>query len=383
MSEVTSIDKNEAHDNATDNISEIIAPKPLTVKDEYASLVPQISEQEYQTIRQSIKDNGQWVPIITNPQLIILDGHTRSRACKELGLESRIMVREFEDPLLEKQFIIQINRNRRQLTPFQRIELECKYDKIQSELAKKRMSEAGKIGAEKRWKESRKTDEPKESSSTDRVRQNYTTPSNVPMPAGKTGRAIDISAKNAQVSPATYNKGKKIIKIDPSQEILNKLRIGEISIDKAYGQLKTKQKPQQQIAAQQKGKSTIIDKTYSKTDPASSDGVNRLHDESNQNEFAESKKESTVTPSLNDGIESQDLTDRKKEIFLSHIPVSFANLQKDMDTVSQLTNEVGNIFFEVSINLGTREVEIKFCGITQQKNATTTSTGKGVLEEAN
>jgi len=96
MSKVTSIDKNET-------IPEIIAPKPLTVKDEYASLVPQISEQEYQTIRQSIKDNGQWVPIITNPQLIILDGHTRCRACEELGLEPRIMVREFKDPLLEKQ----------------------------------------------------------------------------------------------------------------------------------------------------------------------------------------------------------------------------------------------------------------------------------------
>ena len=109
MSEVTSIDKNEGHDNTTDNISETVALKPLTVKEEYASLVPQISEQEYQTIIQSIKDNGQWVPIITNPQLIILDGHTRFRACKELGLEPRITVREFEDPLLEKQFIIQIN----------------------------------------------------------------------------------------------------------------------------------------------------------------------------------------------------------------------------------------------------------------------------------
>src|SRR5215472_17490072 len=260
MSEATSINKNEGDDN----ISVIIAPKPLTVKDEYASLVPQISEEEYQTIIQSIKDNRQWVPIITNPQLIILDGHTRFRACKELGLVPRIMIRKFEDPLLEKQFIIQINRDRRHLTPYQRIELECKYDAIQSGLAKKRMSEAGKIGAEKRWKGRDKTDEAKESRSTDRLRQNYTTPSNVSKSAGKTevaGRAIDISAKNAQVSPATYNKGRKIIKLAPSREILNKLRIGEISIDKAYRQLKTKQKPQQQ-----RGKSTTINETSSKTD---------------------------------------------------------------------------------------------------------------------
>jgi hypothetical protein len=383
MSEVTSIDKDEAHDNTTYNISEIIAPKPLTVNEEYASLVPQISEQEYQTMKQSLKDNGQWVPVITNPQLIILDGHTRFRACKELDLEPRIMIRKFEDPLLEKQFIIQINRNRRHLTTFQRIELECKYDAIQSELAKKRMSKAGKIGAAKRWKGRGKTDEPKQSCNTDRVRQNYTTPSNVPAEKteSKTGRAIDMSAKNAQVSPATYNKGRKIIKQAPSQEILNKLRIGEISINEAYGQLKTKQKPQQQ-----RGKSTTINETYSKTDTA--DGVNRLHDEPNQNEFAESKKESTVTPSLNSEIESpikqnEDLTNRKKEMFVSHVPMSFEHLQKDMDAVSQITKEVNSIFFKVSVDLGTREVEIEFCGIAQQKNATMTSTGKGVLEEVN
>ncbi len=47
------------------------------------------------------------------------------------------MIREFEAPLQEKQFIIQINRNLRHLTPFQRVELEYKYQTIQSELAKK------------------------------------------------------------------------------------------------------------------------------------------------------------------------------------------------------------------------------------------------------
>jgi len=125
------------------------------------------------------------------------------------------MIREFDDQLHEKQFIIQINRNRRQLTPFQRVELEHKYQTIQSELAKKRMSEAGKTGAEKRWKGEREKDVSKKSVSEDRVIQNYTTPLNARELAEKTkvkGRVIDISAKNAQVSLATYNKGIKIIK---------------------------------------------------------------------------------------------------------------------------------------------------------------------------
>ncbi len=60
------------HEAKYDTISNEAYPV-LTVKEEYASLVPKISDSEYQSIRQSMKDNGQWVPIIINSQRIILD----------------------------------------------------------------------------------------------------------------------------------------------------------------------------------------------------------------------------------------------------------------------------------------------------------------------
>jgi hypothetical protein len=79
---------------------------------------------------------------------------------------------------------------------------------------------------------------------------------------------------------------------------------------------------------------------------------------------------------------NEHLTDRKKEMFVSHVPMSFQDLQKDIDTVSQITKG-GNIFFEVLVDLRTSEVKIEFCGITQQKDVTMTSTGKGILKEGN
>ena len=85
-----------------------------------------------------------------------------------------------------------------------------------------------------------------------------------------------------------------------------------------------------------------------------------------------------VTPSLNN--ESHDLTDREKEMFVSYVPISFEDLQKDMNAVSQITEEVKNIFFKVSVDLGTREVEIEFSGFTEQKESTMISTGKGILK---
>src|SRR6266704_1373708 len=109
--------------------------EPIIVNPEYIHLIPEISTSEFEVLKESISCDGQHIPIIINAKGEILDGHTRFKACNELGIVPRAMVREFEDPLAEKKFIIDINRNRRHLNPFQRIELEYKYEAIESELA--------------------------------------------------------------------------------------------------------------------------------------------------------------------------------------------------------------------------------------------------------
>jgi len=56
------------------------------VNPEYASLVPELSPEECESLKQSIKEaNGLYVPIIANEDGIILDGHHRFKACQELG----------------------------------------------------------------------------------------------------------------------------------------------------------------------------------------------------------------------------------------------------------------------------------------------------------
>ena len=48
------VNKNEASE-----LDELTIINELIINEEYASLVPQISESEYQSIKQSIKDSGQ------------------------------------------------------------------------------------------------------------------------------------------------------------------------------------------------------------------------------------------------------------------------------------------------------------------------------------
>jgi hypothetical protein len=143
---------------------------------------------------------------------------------------------------------------------------------------------------------------------------------------------------------------------------------------------------QQQVAVTQDGKSVITNETSSNTDTVSSDVINRLHKESNQNGL--SKEESSITPSLNAAIafpikqKTKVLADTKKQVFVSHIPMPFVPLQRDMATVFKITQGAGNIFWKVWVDLETSIIKIEFCGITEQKDVAMTSTGKGVLKEA-
>ena len=101
------------------------------------------------SLKISIQEHGQSVPIVVNQDGVILDGHLRNRACRELGIKPAIIVKQFENRLQEKKFIIESNLSRRHLNEFQRIELQIKLESIESEIAKERMSDPGKIGAEK------------------------------------------------------------------------------------------------------------------------------------------------------------------------------------------------------------------------------------------
>jgi ParB-like chromosome segregation protein Spo0J len=245
---------------------------PVIINDEYTNLVPRLSTQEYESLKQSIKENGLCVPIIINQHGVLLDGHHRHRACLELGIKDQsVITRALDSPLLEKKFIIEINRNRRHLTTFQRIELQYKIETIENEIAKakKRMSDAGKVGAEKRWTMKRNQED---TSIDDRIVQNYTTAlgrteelENTGTAVSRSdqfqnekeqeqqkavlkGRVIDASAKMAHVSPMTYFKGREIIKNAP-EETKQQLRKGNVKIDKVYKQLQKQQKKQELINA--------------------------------------------------------------------------------------------------------------------------------------
>jgi ParB-like chromosome segregation protein Spo0J len=184
----------------------------IRINPEYASLVPKLSPEKFESLRQSIKEaNGLSYPIIVNQDGIILDGHHRYKACQELGIEPNTLVKEFNDKLEEQDFVIDCNLNRRHLNDFQKAELALKSKPMLEAIAKRNESLGGKGD------------------------RNLT-----PL-----GRVNDRIGKRAEVSRDTVIKVEKILKNKRiSDEIKEDLRSGKLSINKVYKMVKQDQEGQ-------------------------------------------------------------------------------------------------------------------------------------------
>lgn len=76
-------------------------------------MVP-LTVEESVKLKESIKDDGQWVPIVCNSEVII-GGHHRYQSCIELGIEPMFITKSFPTKLDEKIFAIEVNVTRRHL----------------------------------------------------------------------------------------------------------------------------------------------------------------------------------------------------------------------------------------------------------------------------
>ncbi len=112
--------------------------KLVKINEEYHKLLPFLPCEEYKALKDSIIQNGLHFPIVVNGENVILDGYNRYKICNELGIEPKFEVKYFDNPLLEKQFVIEANLRRRHLNKFQRVEMAKPLLEIEKELAKQR-----------------------------------------------------------------------------------------------------------------------------------------------------------------------------------------------------------------------------------------------------
>ena len=180
---------------------------------ELNDVLPDLSEEDYKALEQSLLTDGfKGAPIMVWGSIIV-DGHNRYEICKKHDIPYEIKEVDFESKEDAIRWMVRQQIGRRTLTPLQRIKIVEKYRPFYKKKAEKNKSMNG--GDKKSELQISST------------------------PLSK-DKKIDVRAElanDANVSTDTYSKGIKILK-SGNDELINQTMDGEKSINKAYKELK-------------------------------------------------------------------------------------------------------------------------------------------------
>jgi N6-adenosine-specific RNA methylase IME4 len=109
----------------------------LKVDPEFEKLIPPLSEEERTGLEKSLREEGcRDAIIVWKGRGIVVDGHHRFRICQEHGIKFNVVEIDFADRDEVKEWIIQNQFARRNLTDYQRGLLALELEKLFAEAAK-------------------------------------------------------------------------------------------------------------------------------------------------------------------------------------------------------------------------------------------------------
>jgi ParB-like chromosome segregation protein Spo0J len=161
----------------------------LTINEEYKHLLYDLTEEEYESLKQSISESGIRVKLQVLEDGTILCGHNRYNIAKELKIPEKDIPYEVIDITGDdniRKYIIEDNLLRRQLNTAWKVQLSEKLDEIEQRLAKQRLH----------------------------MRTGGVTKANLPESVDK-GQSRDKVAEKIGVSGRTYGDTKKVMKENP------------------------------------------------------------------------------------------------------------------------------------------------------------------------
>lgn len=179
----------------------------LAINPEIHSLVPEPEKDEYDSIKNSIKNDGQQEPIIVwkdsvSDKNFVVDGHTRYKICNELGIKPKIQFKIFESWLYVKKFAADANLLRRHLSATKKVELAFKLVEIENQLAEQRKKSTVPVKGQKGF-------------------QSMSVPNGV-----NTGRSADIVAEKTGLSSRTVSRIKFVLD-SGNEELIQNVKNGK------------------------------------------------------------------------------------------------------------------------------------------------------------
>jgi N6-adenosine-specific RNA methylase IME4 len=198
----------------------------LKINPEFKNLIPPLAEDEFQELERLCVEHGIRDSIVTWNGFII-DGHNRYEISQRYDLPFSVVEMDFESEEGVKEWMILNQFGRRNLSNYQRSVLALRLEDVFSARAKEKQVEAGK----------------------NKVVQ-------ISEQAPMERKSISKLAKVANVSHDTIAKVKAIEAKAP-EEVKEKLRTGEVSINQAYQEIRKEEKKEEREKYIEKQKAQI------------------------------------------------------------------------------------------------------------------------------
>ena len=110
---------------------------------EMEELLPPLSEEQLSMLETDIFANGCYCPVIVNEDMVIIDGHHRQKICAKHSIPYQLLVFAFADMLEAKQWALDTQKNRRNLTAWELGNIALKLKPDLEARAKENMSAGG------------------------------------------------------------------------------------------------------------------------------------------------------------------------------------------------------------------------------------------------
>lgn len=213
----------------------------------FKDALPALSEQEVDSLRLSLKENGYVGPPIVLYGNTILDGHYRYMLCEELGLECPVQRIDFSSDTQALVWRVFSQLAQRNLNKAQKIQLAVKHKEVFELAAKERQRQAGRDfgrgSSDKRSDKKDKEDVDQDDKEDTRRRRNESDESApeeklTPNLAGAnaSGEVNEQLARIAGVGKETFRKCQKVLD-KGTPDLIEAMLTGQKAIDRAYNEL--------------------------------------------------------------------------------------------------------------------------------------------------
>lgn len=220
----------------------------IRIDEELQSLIPPLAKDEYETLEKLILEEGVREPLVVwAGHGILVDGHNRYRICQEHGLPFGIREKKFADRSAVIDYMYENQTGRRNLTPGQKstLELDVSEAKMREEAKKKQAKGIRNLkqystGSDQLVGTDDVQDSQPEPSDDGDPDPQVVNLSTSPPDKKRENETAYRLAKRAGVGVGTMKRTMEVKK-SGDQELYDKLRSGEMSVNAAYTEVKKRE----------------------------------------------------------------------------------------------------------------------------------------------